>query len=115
MAQRLNRDPAYDLARHIITGERGPLSGDPVIQQYDQEADRNSPMEDITAGHGDNFIVPIDAAGVDANNHAQTIGLQSMDPYLGMEAVDLGTISENRPQPSQGGISYGDHAERGRK
>ena len=43
---RTNRVPSYDLARHIITGEQVPLSGDGIVRDVDNAAiDYDDPMQ----------------------------------------------------------------------
>lgn len=104
---RLNRDPAYDLGRHIVTGETGPLSGSETMRQYDAELDRNDPMDPFTAGVGDNFVRPRSAAEVQQANLTQAMGMDSGDGRLGQEAVDMTVASNCEDEPSKGGLSYG--------
>lgn len=107
MAERLNRDPSYDLARHIITGEKPPLSGSPELRQYDAELDRNDPMDPMTAGVGDRFVIPQSAATVQQVNVSQGAGMDSGDGRNGQEAIDMSTASNCFDEPSKGGLSYG--------
>jgi len=128
MPARLNRDPSYDLARHIITGETGPLSGDPNIQQFDQELDRNNPMDpSLPAPPYDATTVGQTYEQIQAMQADQSAGLSPQGwgvGYSGMpgekgsiEAVDIAAIGRNVPAPQNtpGGPSYGDHSERGRR
>lgn len=112
MTERLNRDPTYDVGRRIITGVKGPHSGDPVIQQYDAELDRNDPMDPMTAGHGDNFVVPQTAAAIQDANLAQAMGLstdQADRPAEGISSqpIDMNMANDWADEPTKGGIQYG--------
>lgn len=107
MAERFNRDPTYDLGRHIITGEKGPLSGDPVIQKFDQELDRNDPMDSHTAGVGSGNFVGQSSAEVQQANLTQAMGMDTGDGKLGESAVDMSTASSWEDEPTKGGLSYG--------
>lgn len=107
MTERLNRDPTYDLGRHIVTGEKVPLSGSEVLRQYDAELDRNDPMDPHTAGVGDNFVRPRSAGEVQQANLTQAMGMDSGDGRLGQEAVDMSVASSCEDEPSKGGLSYG--------
>lgn len=112
MTERLNRDPAFDVTKHIITGQKVPLSGDPVIQQYDAELDRNSPMDPMTAGVTDNFIVPQSASEVIGANASQSLGLSTRDIGTthdggSSSAVDLISASDWADEPTKGGLTYG--------
>jgi len=107
MAERLNRDPTYDLARHIITGETGPLSGDPVIQKFDAELDRNDPMDPMTAGVGTgNFTGQSDAA-IQQMNLTQALGMDTGDTKLQQFAVNMDVANSCADEPSKGGLEYG--------
>jgi hypothetical protein len=88
MAERLNRDPTYDLGRHIVTGEKVPLSGSDVLRQYDAELDRNDPMEDFTA------VV-------------ETSGLVSGDPQKNGEQVNMTVANNCFDSPEKGLLQYG--------
>lgn len=105
MAERQNRDPAYDLGRHIVTGEKVPLSGDPVIRQYDAELDRNNPMDDWVRG-ADNFVVPQSADEVIRANADQSLNLASAAGEPGLQ-IDMAVASDCKDEPSKGGIAYG--------
>src|SRR5688572_10527129 len=107
MAERFNRDPTYDLGRHIVTGEKGPLSGDPVIQKIDAELDRNDPMDPLTAGHGNNYPVPQSSSEVMAANARNAAGLQSVSTDYGRTPIDMAAASDCNDEPTKGGISYG--------
>lgn len=111
MAERLNRDPTYDLGRHIATGEKTPLSGDPAIRQYDAELDRNDPME--FPNPGDRFVLSVPSGQVDSSNRSQAVGLSPSDMGTtnggGCYAIviDLASASDCRDEPTKGGLSYG--------
>lgn len=107
MAERLNRDPTYDLGRHIVTGEKGPLSGSETLRQYDAELDRNDPMDPFTAGVGDNFVVPRSSSEVQQANLTQAMGMDTGDGRKGEEAVDMSVANNCDDEPSKGGIQYG--------
>jgi len=112
MAERYNRDPTYDLGRHIATGEKVPLSGDPVIQKFDQELDRNDPMDPFSAGHGDNFPVSPSDGEVSAANIAQAAGLSMRDIGTTHDGgtsmqMDIVAASDCLDEPTKGGIAYG--------
>ena len=107
MAERVNRDPAYDLARHIATGEKGPLSGSETVRQYDAELDRDDPMDPFTAGHGQNRTIPRSAAEVQEANLTQALGMDTGDGKLGQEAIDMTQASSCFDEPTKGGIAYG--------
>jgi hypothetical protein len=85
---RKNRDTTYDLGRHIVTGEKVPLSGDQFAQDVDAELDRNDPMADFT-------------------NVLNVSDMQSGDGNIGREAVDLAVASDCHDEPTKGGITYG--------
>lgn len=104
---RLNRDPTYDLGRHIVTGEKGPLSGSETLKQYDAESDRNDPMDPYTAGVGDNFVIPRSSAEVQQANLTQAMGLDSGDSREQAEIVDLNKACNCEDEPTKGGLSYG--------
>jgi hypothetical protein len=107
MAERLNRDPTYDLTRHIVTGEKGPLSGDSNLRQFDAELDRNDPMDPMTAGVGDNFVTPKSAAAVQQANLTQAMGMDTGDGRKDQEPVDMAAASGCFDSPDKGGLSYG--------
>lgn len=108
MAERLNRDPTYDLGRHIVTGEKGPLSGSETLRPYDAELDRNDPMDPHTAGVGDNFVRPRSAGEVQQANLTQAMGMDTGDGRLGNQtAIDMSVASSCEDEPSKGGLSYG--------
>jgi hypothetical protein len=115
---RLNRDPSFDLANRILTGEKPPSSGDPTIQQYDAELDRNDPMAPETAGHGANFIPQISSGEVDQANRAQALGLDSGDTGIDQTVLTISSLMNgNDPMPGQGGLSgvYGNGSEKGKR
>ena len=101
MAERLNRDPSYDLTRHIATGEKPPLSGDPNLRQFDAELDRNDPMDPFTAAAGPRLTVhqPDDTNLV--------TGWDTGDGKKDQEAVDLAQANDWSDEPSKGGLAYG--------
>lgn len=110
--ERFNRDPTYDLGRHIITGQKVPLSGDPVLRQYDAELDRNDPMDPMTAGVTDNFVVPQTATAVQDANLTQAMGLSTSDQGTRhddgySEAVDMNMANDWADEPTKGGLRYG--------
>lgn len=105
MAERLNRDPTYDLTRHIATGEKGPLSGHEVLRQYDAELDRNDPMEFPSPGQ--NMVIGQSADEVIRANAAQTVGLTGEDPYKNMEPVNMAQANDCFDSPEKGGLAYG--------
>lgn len=109
MAERNNRDPTYDLARHIVTGERGPLSGEGISRDMDRDLDRNDPMDPFTANRGDNFIVPQSAEAVQQANLTQAMGLSPQSEADGnfMEPVDMAAANDCLDEPSKGGLAYG--------
>lgn len=102
MPERLNRDPSYDLLRHIITGETGPLSGDPAIRQFDQELDRNDPMDYALMPPASAFETtnPQSAEAIQHMNLTQALGLGMGDGRLGQESIDLNMASKGVPAPS---------------
>lgn len=105
MAERLNRDPTYDLARHVATGEKTPLSGEQTIRQYDAELDRNNPME--FPSPGPNMVIGQSADAVIRANAAETSGLTNENPYRNMEAVSMEVANNCFDEASKGGIPYG--------
>lgn len=107
MTERLNRDPTYDLGRHIATGEKTPLSGDPTIRQYDAELDRNDPMDPFTAGKGDNFVRPQSSADIQMANLTQGMGMATGDGFKDQEAIDMTQANNCFDEPTKGGLSYG--------
>lgn len=131
MPPRLNRDPSYDLARHIITGETGPLSGDPAIQQFDAELDRNDPMDYmLPAPTYDALTVGQTNEQIAAMQAAQSQGLSPQGWGVGfngmgsgsIETFDIAAMGKGQPAPSSnvGGADtmagkYGDGSERGRR
>lgn len=106
MAERLNRDPTYDLARHIVTGESVPLSGEPAIRQYDAELDRNDPMDSFTAGVTAGLFEGQSAEAVQQQNLTQALGLQSGAGNPG-QPVDMQVANSCEDEPSKGGLAYG--------
>lgn len=100
---RFNRYPAYDLQRHIVTGERGPLSGDDNLRKYDAELDREDPMQ---FGGDDNFVVPLGASVIDAANRAQAVMLDSGRGDPG-EPIQMSSASDCNDEPTKGGLVYG--------
>lgn len=107
MPTRLNRDPAYDLTRHLITGEKPPLSGEPTLRDYDAELDRNDPMDPITAGVGDNFVLPRTDGDINQMNLTAALGMDSGDGKKNQVAIDMQMASNCEDEPSKGGLSYG--------
>ena len=109
MAERQNRDPTYDLGRHIASGENGPLSGDPAIRQYDAELDRNDPMDPAYSHSGDNFVLPVtDLPALDAAQVAQ-IGTRALGDAEGTHSNFISMESANNcnDTPDKGGLAYG--------
>src|SRR5262245_16022121 len=104
MAERLNRDPTYDLIRHIATGEKPPLSGDPAIRQYDAELDRNDPMDPFTAGdHTANTV------HVPGGNNLVT-GWDTGDGRKDQQDFDVVTASncfDDASDPQKAQLAYG--------
>src|SRR6266571_4294653 len=90
MAIRLNRDPTYDLGRHIATGEKVPLSGDPICQDKDNELDRNDPMDSWTAPRSLDEITQehLDDQ-IKAANAGNATGLMSDTTSLDSQSVDV--------------------------
>lgn len=107
MAERFNRDPTYDLARHIITGETGPLSGDPAIQKFDAELDRNDPMDSFTAGVGTGTFDGQSNEAIQQMNLTQALGMDTGDSKLQQYAIDMGIANSCEDEPSKGGLAYG--------
>jgi len=107
MAERLNRDPTYDLARHIVTGETGPLSGDPVIQKFDAELDRNDHMDSFTAGVTAGLFEGQSAEAIQQMNLTQALGMDTGDAKLGQFAVNMDVANSCADEPSKGGLDYG--------
>ena len=93
MAERLNRDPAYDLTRHIITGEMPPLSGSETVRQYDAELDRNDPMDPMTNVLG--------VSGLTSGNSG------SLNEEPAKEPIDLAIASNCFDSPEKGQLAYG--------
>ena len=106
MAERFNRDPTYDLGRHLVTGETGPLSGDPVIQKFDAELDRNDPMESFTAGVSKGLDEGQSAEAIQQQNLTQALGLESGMGQFG-QPVNMQVANDCHDEPSKGGIAYG--------
>lgn len=104
MRERLNRDPSYDLHRHIVTGEKPPLSGDSNLRQYDAELDRNDPMDPFTA---------IDATGLTTYQPGDTnlvSGWTSGNGNRDQQAVDLSVASncfDDAGDPDKATMPYG--------
>jgi len=107
MAERLNRDPTYDLGVHIATGRKGPFSGAPEIRPFDMELDRNDPMDPAFAGIGSGNFDGQSAEAVQQANLTQALGLDSGDGKLGQAAVDMSMANDCLDEPTKGGISYG--------
>ena len=110
MAERYNRDPTYDLTRHLATGEKVPLSGDANLRQYDAELDRNDPMDAFTAGAGingpNNETVHRSGdlnlvVGWDSGNNG------SLNEEPAKEPVDLSVASNCFDSPEKGLLEYG--------
>ncbi len=107
MAERLNRDPTYDLTRHIVTGEKPPLSGSETLRQYDAELDRNDPMDPFTAGDHTGLTVPQPGdlslvSGWNTGNNGP------LDSEPAKEPVNLQMANDWSGNPSEGtDIAYG--------
>lgn len=104
-----NRNPTYDLQRHIITGEKGPLSGstESLIRQADAELDRDDPMNPMTAGvTSGNFTGQRDAA-IQQMNLTQALSMDSGDGKLDQQAIDMQAANDCFDEPSKGGLAYG--------
>jgi hypothetical protein len=106
MAERFNRDPTYDLGRHIVTGETGPLSGDPAIQKFDAELDRNDPMDSFTAGVTAGLFEGQSAEAIQEMNLTQALGMQSGAGQAGLP-VNMQVANDCHDEPSKGGLAYG--------
>jgi hypothetical protein len=106
MAERLNRDPTYDLGRHIATGQKGPFSGQGISREMDQELDRNDPMDEWTRPDSINRLTtnPGDAQDI---NRANAAGLSSDDAMKDGQRVDVEAMSEWSDEPVKGGLTYG--------
>jgi|SRR6267142_1963852 len=107
--ERQNRDPTYDLGRHIASGEKGPLSGDPAIRQYDAELDRNDPMDPAFSHVGDNFVLPVaDLPSIDASQTA-VINQRALGDSEGTHSnpIDMASASDCNDTPDKGGLAYG--------
>lgn len=109
MAERINRDPTYDLGRHIGTGEKGALSGGEVAQPRDEELDRNDPMDAWTQPQSiDRMTLPLSAEQVQAINRGNATGLMSDNAMLDSQPVDNGTMSAWSDSPDKAtDLTYG--------
>lgn len=109
--KRLNRDPTYDLIRHIATGEVPPLSGDANLRQYDAELDRNDPMDPFTAGAGINGPNNLTVHQPGSLNLVSgwTSGITgSLDEEPAKELVDMQMANDWAGNPSEGtDLAYG--------
>lgn len=108
MAERINRDPAYDLTRHIATGEKPPLSGSETVRQYDAELDRNNPAE--FSSLGERLVTPNDhetILAIHQNEANQPSVGQSGEGRLGQQTINMKTASDCLDEPEKGGIAYG--------
>ena len=89
------RNPSYDLARHIITGERGPLSGEGIVRDIDNAwIDYEDPAEfrgvpGMFEGQG--------SAAINAANLDQARGLDSA--ATDGEVIDMAQMSGNHGLP----------------
>jgi hypothetical protein len=85
------RDPAYDLQRHIITGERGALSGDSNLRQYDDDSiDHNDPM---MFGAGSGTFTSDSAGAILSRNAAEAVNLDSARGDLG-DPINMNEMAE---------------------
>lgn len=109
MADRINRDPTYDLTRHIGTGETGPLSGSEVRRPVDQELDRNDPMEDWTKPASiDTMTMSLSDGEVASINAQNATGLMSDSAQLDRQMVNMSWANRPTPNPGEGtDLSYG--------
>lgn len=102
MTERRNRNPNYDLQRHIVTGESGPFNGIGIVRDLDSSTiGYDDPME---FGGQANLFEGQSAEMVQSANLAQAVMLDS-GATNGTEA-DMASLNDNS-DPGKGGIDYG--------